>query len=51
LQYLQNVPAHAKIGFNLTGGTKLMYAGALSACKKINATPFYFDIIHDKLIF
>ena len=51
LQYLQNVPAHAKIGFNLTGGTKLMYAGALSACKKIDATPFYFDIIHDKLIF
>jgi hypothetical protein len=51
LQYLKNVPADAKIGFNLTGGTKLMYAGALSACKKINATPFYFDIIHDKLIF
>jgi len=51
LQYLKNIPADAKIGFNLTGGTKLMYAGALSACKKINATPFYFDIIHDKLIF
>lgn len=51
LQYLKNVPAHAKIGFNLTGGTKLMYAGALSACKIINATAFYFDIIHDKLIF
>lgn len=51
LQYLKNMPAHAKIGFNLTGGTKLMYAGALSACKIINATSFYFDIIHDKLIF
>ena len=51
LQYLKNIPADAKIGFNLTGGTKLMYAGALSACKKINATPFYFDIIHEKLIF
>ncbi len=51
LKYLQNTSADKKIGFNLTGGTKLMYAGALSACKKINATPFYFDIIHDKLIF
>ena len=51
LNYLQNTSADTKIGFNLTGGTKLMYAGALSACKKINATPFYFDIIHDKLIF
>ncbi len=51
LKYIQESPSHHKIGFNLTGGTKLMYAGALSACKKINATPFYFDIIHDKLIF
>lgn len=51
LQYLKNVPEYTKIGFNLTGGTKLMYAGALAACKKINATPFYFDIINDKLIF
>ncbi|EDZ63474.1 hypothetical protein SMGD1_2036 [Sulfurimonas gotlandica GD1] len=51
LTYLQNTSSHQKIGFNLTGGTKLMYAGALAACKKINATPFYFDIIHDKLIF
>lgn len=51
LKYLQNISSHKNIGFNLTGGTKLMYAGALSACKKINATPFYFDIIHDKVIF
>ena len=51
LEYLKNIPKDAIIGFNLTGGTKLMYAGALAACKKINATPFYFDIIHDKLIF
>jgi len=51
LAYLQDYSNKAKIGFNLTGGTKLMYAGALSACKKINATPFYFDIFHDKVIF
>lgn len=36
-------PASAAIGFNLTGGTKLMYAGAMSACRKINGTPFYFN--------
>jgi len=51
LKYLQDSSNNVKIGFNLTGGTKLMYAGALSACKKINATPFYFDINNDKLIF
>jgi len=51
LSYLKNMSSTLKIGFNLTGGTKLMYAGAFAACKKINATPFYFDIIHDKLIF
>jgi len=51
LNYLENFPATMKIGFNLTGGTKLMYAGALAASKKINATPFYFDGRNDKVIF
>ena len=51
LSYLKDVPPNTKIGFNLTGGTKLMYAGALNVCKKINATPFYFDIKNDKLIY
>lgn len=36
-------PVTAKIGFNLTGGTKLMYAGAMAACRKINGYPFYFN--------
>ena len=36
-------PASARIGFNLTGGTKLMYAGAMAACRKVNGTPFYFS--------
>ena len=51
LNYLENFPSTLKIGFNLTGGTKLMYAGALAASKKINATPFYFDGRNDKVIF
>ena len=45
------VPATAKVGFNLTGGTKLMYAGALAACRKVNATPFYFDSRNNQVIF
>lgn len=44
LKWLQSVPNNACVAFNLTGGTKLMYAGALSACRKINASPFYFNI-------
>lgn len=31
----------ARIGFNLTGGTKLMYAGAMNACRKLGGVPFY----------
>lgn len=51
LEYLEKSTSSMKIGFNLTGGTKLMYAGALAASKKINATPFYFDGRHNKVIF
>jgi hypothetical protein len=51
LSYLEELPLNLKIGFNLTGGTKLMYAGALAACKKINGTPFYFDGRNNKVIY
>lgn len=37
LQY----PSNSRIGFNLTGGTKLMYAGAINACRKLGGVPFY----------
>lgn len=43
LNITSKMAGNSKVGFNLTGGTKLMYAGALAACRKINATPFYFD--------
>ncbi len=36
-------PDKTRIGINLTGGTKLMFAGALSAAREIGAVPFYFD--------
>jgi len=50
LDVLAKAPSDVRAGFNLTGGTKLMYAGALAACKKINATPFYFNSRNNKVI-
>lgn len=44
LQYVKARPEISQIGFNLTGGTKLMYAGAISACRKVNGVPFYFNL-------
>ena len=32
-----------RIGVNLTGGTKPMFAAALDFCREKNCTPFYFD--------
>ena len=36
-------PEKTRVGINLTGGTKLMFAGALSAARELGAIPFYFD--------
>ena len=41
----------ARVGFNLTGGTKLMFAGAIAACRKIGAVPFYFETRDHNLVF
>jgi hypothetical protein len=51
LDMIAKMPSNIHIGFNLTGGTKLMYAGALAACRKVNATPFYFNGRSNKVIF
>lgn len=50
LKWLERVPGNARVAFNLTGGTKLMYAGALSACRKINGYPFYFNIKSNSVV-
>lgn len=39
-----------KVGFNLTGGTKVMYAGAFAACNSVGGTPFYIASDKDKVI-
>lgn len=42
---VRTMPPASRIGVNLTGGTKLMFAGGLNACNEFpNAEPFYFDI-------
>jgi len=51
LDMIAKMPTNIRIGFNLTGGTKLMYAGALAACRKVNATPFYFNSQNNQVIY
>lgn len=43
LSFIDSHPEWENIGFNLTGGTKLMYAGANAACAKSFGVPFYFE--------
>lgn len=51
IQYIKKLEPYSKIGFNLTGGTKLMYAGALAACKENDAIPFYFNSQDNSVMF
>jgi len=51
LDHIAQFPVNSRIGFNLTGGTKLMYAGALAACRKVNATPFYFNSSNNQVVY
>lgn len=49
---VQQLPQTTKIGINLTGGTKLMFAGAQSACYEFpNLEPFYFSIKQNSITF
>jgi len=51
IRYAAKLPAKARIGINLTGGTKLMFAGALAAARALGATPFYFDSRNRRVTF
>lgn len=44
-------PEKTRIGINLTGGTKLMFAGALAAARELGAVPFYFDSRNHRVTF
>ena len=48
---ISDMPGYPRVGFNLAGGTKLMYAGALAACRILNATPFYFNSKSNEVLF
>jgi len=48
---VSELPSGAKVAVNLTGGTKLMFAGALAACWERGLEPFYFEINDHNIIF
>lgn len=50
-QHAAKFPPNTRIGINLTGGTKLMFAGALSAARELGAIPFYFDSRNRRVTF
>lgn len=43
-------PSGTRFGFNLTGGTKLMYTGGLAAAMTIGGVPFYLDGRHQNVV-
>ena len=51
LKAVAELPAGSRVGFNLTGGTKLMFAGAIAACRKVGGIPFYFETRDHNLLF
>jgi len=51
IRYAAHLPVNSRIGVNLTGGTKLMFAGALSAARALGAAPFYFDSRNRRVTF
>jgi Domain of unknown function (DUF1887) len=51
IQCAETLPVNARIGINLTGGTKLMFAGALAAARALGAAPFYFDSQNRRVTF
>lgn len=51
VQYIDSLNGSYRVGVNLTGGTKLMFAGALSAARAIGAIPFYFNSRNRRVTF
>lgn len=50
-EQIEKLAPSTKVAVNMTGGTKLMFAGALSACWELGLDPFYFEIRHHNVIF
>lgn len=45
------MPSGSRVAVNSTGGTKLMFAGALAACWEHDLEPFYIDINTHNVVF
>ena len=50
IRLIADLPPEARVAVNMTGGTKLMFAGALSACWESDLTPFYVEIKNHNII-
>lgn len=50
-QLAKTFPTNTRIGINLTGGTKLMFTGALAAARELGAVPIYFDSRNRRVTF
>ena len=51
LKLFSDIQDLGSVGFNLTGGTKLMFAGAAAACRDFGGTPFFFETHKNRLVF
>lgn len=51
IRHAKPLPPNARIGINVTGGTKMMFTGALSAARALGAVPFYFDSRNQRVTF
>lgn len=49
-EHVKKQSSHFRMGFNLTGGTKIMYACALELAREYGILPFYFDIQNNRVI-
>lgn len=50
-QIVKSFSTSTRIAINLTGGTKLMFAGALAAARELGATPLYFNSKNRRVTF
>lgn len=50
VSHARNQDSGTRFGFNLTGGTKLMYTGGLAAAMTIGGIPFYLDGRHQSIV-
>lgn len=48
---MSSISSSSMVAINLTGGTKLMFAGALGACWEHGIEPFYFEVNNNNIIF